>query len=44
MVHLADYMGHIMTLGRIPTRGLVMGDVLFKVMARRSNVYAQAFK
>ena len=29
MGHLADYMGHIMTLGRIPTRGLVMGDVLF---------------
>ena len=44
MGHLADYMGHIMTLGRIPTRGLVMGDVLFKVMARRSNLYAQAFK
>ena len=43
MGHLVDYAGHAFTLGRLPTRSLVFGDVFFKVMTQRMNLYSEAF-
>jgi hypothetical protein len=40
---LVDFAGHAFTLGRVPTRSLVFGDVLFKVMTQRMNLYSEAF-
>ena len=39
-----DYAGYAATIGhRTPTRLLVFGDVFFKVMTQRMNLYSQAF-
>jgi hypothetical protein len=41
--HAIDLAGSLSTLGRFSTRGLAAGDVLFKVMAQRASLYADAF-
>jgi len=38
-----DILGHIMTLGRVPTRALEFEDTFFKVIAHRMSLYEQAY-
>ena len=39
-----DVLGHIMTMGRVPTRALEFEDTFFKVVAHRMSLYEQAYR
>ena len=39
-----DLAGNVLTLGRAPTRGLAAGDVFFKVLGQRMELYARAWR
>ena len=39
-----DVLGHMMTLGRVPTRALEFEDTFFKVVAHRMSLYEQAYR
>ena len=39
-----NILGHMMTLGRGPTRALAAGDSFFKVLAARMDLYATAYR
>jgi hypothetical protein len=39
-----DIAGTLLTLGRVPTRGLAAGDVFFKVLGQRMELYARAWR
>ena len=39
-----DYLGHVMTLGRAPTKLLEFEDTYFKVVAQRMSLYEQAMR
>jgi len=41
---LADWSGNALTLGRAPTRALMMEDVFWKTGARRGSLYEQAHR
>jgi len=43
MATAVDILGHIMTLGRVPTRALQFEDTLFKVVAHRMSLYENAY-
>jgi hypothetical protein len=39
-----DLAGTLLTMGRFSTRGLAMGDVFFKVLGQRMELYARAYR
>lgn len=39
-----DVLGHMMTMGRVPTRALEFEDTFFKVVAHRMSLYEQAYR
>jgi hypothetical protein len=42
--HAFDLAGTLLTMGRASTRGLAAGDVFFKVLGQRMEIYARAYR